>query len=354
MKKIKFISMLMIAALMVACQPAEETSSEEEVGGAQALPLVNIEKAKRGTFTHKVKVQGDVNTDDEVVLNSEMGGQIKSILVSEGDKVSKGQALIRLDVAMLESSRKEIKSQLEFARYMLKKQDQLRQNDLGSEVEYESALNQVNTLESKLNSLNTQQAKTVITAPFNGVVDAIFAKNGQVVGPQSAVLRLVNNANVYITADLSEKYISSISVGSKMSVSFPNYSDTVMKMEVSSVGNFIHPTNRTVRIRADIKNNQLLLPNMLAEIEVTDQEIEKALMIPAISIIKDQDNKDFVYVAIKEGKDNYKIDKAEIAVLKKYDGVAHIKVLKGKISNKTMVVTEGARGVAVGDLVRIK
>ena len=117
-----------------------------------------------------MKVQGDVNTDQEVMLNSEMGGQIRSILVSEGDFVRKGQALINLDMAMLESSRKELVSQLQFAKYMLEKQNKLRENDLGSEVEYKGALNQVNGLESKMNSLDTQKSKSVIKAPFDGVV----------------------------------------------------------------------------------------------------------------------------------------------------------------------------------------
>ena len=56
---------------------------------------------------------------------------------------------------------------------------------------------------------------------------------------------------------------------------------------------------------------------MLAEIQVTDQMVENALMIPSVSIIKDQENKDFVFTANKTKEGNFKIDKAGVKVLSK-------------------------------------
>lgn len=341
-----FASLFVLATVTVACQPEASEDKQEPF-----YPMVELESAVQKTFVHKVSLQGNVNTDEEVLLNSEIGGTVERIFVKEGQRVTKGQKLISLDGETIVSNIAEVQSQLEYAEYMLSKQKALRDNGLGSEVDFKSAENQVISLRKKLNSLSTQQGKTIVRAPFTGVVDQIFAKNGQVVGPQSPVLRLVNNDHVYITADISEKYINSVKEGTDLTVTFPNYSDTTMQMKVSSVGNYINPTNRTVSIRADVKENDFLLPNMLAELQVTDQTVPEALMIPSVSIIKDQENNDFVYTAHKADSVGYTLKKVQVRVLNKYDGWAHVSVLKGTLKPRMKVVTAGAKGVTELDIV---
>jgi len=340
---------LITLALVLGCgKGAEQNAEEEEV----FVPLVQLSKVQYKTFEHKITVQGNVNSDQSVILNAEMGGQVGRILVKEGQKVSKGQALVALDAEMMSSTQNEINTQLQYAEYMLQKQAELQKRGLGSEFDYESAKSQVNSLKSKLRSVNTQKGKATIYAPFEGIIDQIFTRDGEVVGPQMPLLRLVNNAKVYLTADLSEKHLAALSIGTPVEVRFPNFNDKVLHLSLSDVGRFIEPTNRTFRVRADVPKNTDLLPNMLAELSISDLIVEEALVLPAKALVKDPENRDYVFVAQGVKGKQYKVKKVYVEVLSKYNGEAYVRATNGELPPNTWVVEGGAKGIAENDLVR--
>jgi len=103
---------------------------------------------------------------------------------------------------------------------------------------------------------------------------------------------------------------------------------------------------------SSVKNNTLLLPNMLTEISVTDLEVENGLVVPAISISKDQNNNDYIYIAQKTSKGELKAVKVNIEVVDKFNGEALI--ISDKIKVGQEVIVEGARGIAENDIVRAK
>lgn len=347
-KLVSFLA-LFLAGIFILTACKSESETKEEV----YLPLVKVWKAERKTFEHKIQVQGNVETDQDVVFNAEMGGTITRVHVQEGQMVSAGQVLVSLDASILSSNANEIKTQLSYAEYMLSKQEELKNRGLGTEFDYEAAKSQVNALKSRMNSLNTQRGKSSIVASFSGVVNRVYAREGQVVGPQNPLVRVVDNGEVSITADISEKHYSSIKVGTQLEVSFPNYNDTVLFIPVNTVSQFIEPVNRTFRILSKLNNNRAFLPNMLAEIAITDMRVENALVISSKGIIKDQNNQDFIYVAVKKTNDTYSIRKVMVQVISKYKQEAYVKVLSGALAPGDLVITDGSKGITEKDIVRI-
>jgi len=331
----------------------EEINKLEKTEDVSSIPLVTLGKAEEQEFVHKISVQGNVETDQDAVINAELGGLISTIHVNEGDRVEKGQPLVSIDASMINASIKEVQTQFDYANYLLKKQEELKERGIGSEFDYEGALNQVNSLESKLNTLQLQKSKATIVAPFTGVIDQVFAKQGQMASPQGPVLRIVNTNEITISADLSEKHLKNIHVGTVVKVSFPNFKDTTIAVKVSSVANYIDPTNRTFRITATIKNNKILVPNMLAELEITDIKEEKALVIPSVSILKDYNNRDYVFAAKKSKENTYTLKKVFVNEIEKFNGVSMIEV-KEKLSVGSNLVVKGIKGITESDIVRTK
>ena len=346
---IKLTYIVILAASFLACSSEEKKTVSE----TSFLPLVEIETADVKPFKHTINAQGNVETDQDILLTAEMGGLITKVNVKSGDRVAAGQNLVLLDAALINSGAQEIETQLEYAEYMLKKQEELKAKGVGSEFDYETARNAVKSLRAKLNSLNTQRGKSAIKAPFSGIIDVVYAKQGQMAGPQSPLLRLVNNSNVEITASISEKHLSKIKVGTLIEVSFPNFNNTILNLKVNTVGNFIEPTNRTFRIAAKVSGNKELLPNMLAELRITDFTVENGLVIPAKSILKSQDNSDYVWVALPSSKGNFKVQKIAVELIENQDGEALIKD-NAAIKKGTKIIVEGARGITEKDQVRIK
>lgn len=334
--------------LLSAC--SSETKQEEETVFA---PLVSLEKAQIKSFEHRITVQGNVETEKDVLLNAEMGGLVVQVHVKAGERVNAGQQLVTLDGAMLSSSAEELKTQLEYAEYMLQKQEELKKRGVGSEFDYKTAQNQVNALKTKLNSLNVQRGKMIIRAPFSGVIDEVYAKSGQMAGPQAPLMRLVNNEKVDITATISEKHLAKVGVGTPINVSFPNFKDTTLQLKITSVGNYIEPTNRTFRIVSSVPQNKLLLPNMLAKVEITDLSVDQALVIPSKSVLRGLDNTEFVFIAQQQGDNLYNLKKVRVKVIERHDGEAMIEK-NGLIKEDVLIVTEGARGITEKDIVRTK
>lgn len=336
-------------ALMASCKPEEQTQAEEIY-----IPLVKLETAQIKDFNHKISVQGNVETEKDVLLNAEMGGLVTNVYVKSGDKVSAGQVLVTLDGAMLSSSAEELKTQLEYAEYVLQKQEELKKRGVGSEFEYKGALNQVNALKTKLNSLNVQRGKMSIKAPFSGVIDMVYAKTGQMAGPQAPLMRLVNNQKIDITATISEKHLSKVQVGTPMNVSFPNFRDTTVTLKITNIGNYIEPTNRTFRIVSTMDNNKDFLPNMLAKIEITDLSVKDGMVIPSRSILRGQDDQEYVFVAAAaKEKNQFTLKKVKVNVVERYNGEALIKT-NAMIKDGSLIVVDGAKGVTASDIVRNK
>jgi len=331
--------------LLQSCGGEAETKEKEEE--EVRLALVKVESAQMKTFIHEIKVQGNVETDRDILLNAEMGGLITSINVKEGQKVSKGTVIATIDASILASNLVELQTQLEYANYMLDKQKELHSKGVGSEFDLETAKNQVAALKTKMNSLSTQKGKANIKAPFSGVIDRVFAKKGQMAGPQSPVVRLVNNENVEIVTSISEKHLSKVKIGTPIRVSFPNYGDTTIELNVSNIGNYIEPTNRTFRVMAKVSNNSLLLPNMLAEIHITDMKVDNGTVIKSASVLKDQKNEDFIYIVTKDKK----VKKVNVTVIEKFEGETLIEA-NDKITSGTQIIVKGAKGVVEDQLVR--
>jgi RND family efflux transporter MFP subunit len=368
--RIKITVILALGAGIFACSPqakldklkekrtnlkAELATIDEQIRSMDTttnvmLPLVRANEARVGSYQHKINVQGGVSSDRAVMINAEANGIIESIKVSEGQKVNKGQVLAEIDTQILSSNIQEVRTRLEFAEYNYNKQKELFDRGVGTEFELEQASNQLNTLNSQLNTLQAQRSKAIVKAPFSGVVDEIMTNEGEMTGVQSPLLRLVNNAEVEVGANISEHYYTSVHKGTKALAYFPTLKDS-MELEITSVGNFIHPTNRTFSVKAHIEDNERLLPNMLADLFITDLMLDSVLVVPSRGLLKSQKNEDYIFVLEKNG-DNYKAKQVYIKVISRHKGEAAINVLKGSVGDGAQIVVEGGRGITDGDIVR--
>lgn len=371
MKKLNTLSILAFIVIMTSCgeksslEKLEEKRSklrselnevEDKIREMDTIkevfiPIVRTEKIDTGRFEHFVLVQGEVRTNQEAIVNAEANGVIRKLNVREGQFVRKGQVIAEIDAEILQSNLKELETQLEFAEYNYEKQKELFDRGVGTEFELKQVKNQLNGLRSQLETLKTQKSKTTVTAPFEGYIDEIFSKQGEMAGAQSPLVRLVNNSDVSLSADVSEQYYTRILKGSPLQAYFPSLRDT-LQLEVTSLGKYIHPTNRTFRVQADVHDNETLLPNMLAQVRIQDEVIEGATIIPATSLLKSQKNEDFVFVLSKEG-DFYKVEQVFVQIFNRQDGRAAIKALNKTLEPGRLIVTDGARGITNNDIVRI-
>jgi len=262
--------------------------------------FVDLIKIKTDTFIHYITITGSVESDNQAFISPEINGQIKEVLVKEGQHVKKGQALVVLNSEITQKTINEVQTNLELARTVYKKQKELWDQEIGSEIQYLQAKNNMESLEGRLETLKAQKRMATIKAPYDGVVDNLFQHEGEMASPGRQVLQLINLQKLKVYADMSERYLPYIHKGDMAKVSFPTYPNLKIEAPIYRVGNMINPANRTVRIQVNIKNtDNKLKPNIISNIELQDYFSDTAIAIPSI-IIKQDINGDYVFVAKNE------------------------------------------------------
>lgn len=302
------------------------------------LMSVTSIKAEVKDFNHYVEVQGTVKADQTIDLHAEMGGTVTAILVKEGQNVSKGQLLATLDSEVIDNSVLQLDTQLALATTTFERQARLWEQNIGSEIQYLQAKAQKEGLENSVKSLKAQARKMKIIAPFSGIIDQIYAKTGELTSPQKPFLKLVNLSKVYIESEVTETYLNSIKKDTKVLLNFRSIGTSV-EASVSQVGNFINPSNRSFKMRIDLKNpNNELKANLLADIKINDFSAN-GTVIPTRLVQRDRDNKTFVYT-IEPKENNYKVVKTYVTEVMNYDNQSYIS--EGLIPN-SILVDKGAR-----------
>ena len=309
-----------------------------ELDTLKKLMSVTSIKAEVKDFNHYVEVQGTVKADQTIDLHAEMGGTVTAILVKEGQKVSKGQLLATLDSDVIDNSVLQLDTQLALATTTFERQARLWEQNIGSEIQYLQAKAQKEGLENSVKSLKAQARKMKIIAPFSGIIDLIYAKTGELTSPQKPFLKLVNLNKVYVESEVTETYLNSIKKDTKVLLNFRSIGTSV-EASVSQVGNFINPSNRSFKMRIDLKNpNNELKANLLADIKINDFKAN-GTVIPTRLVQRDRDNKTFVYT-IEPKENNHKVIKTYVTEVMNYDNQSYISV--GLVPN-SILVDKGAR-----------
>ncbi len=314
------------------------------------LTPVTVMTIEEQPFSHYFEVYGSVHAMNDAVLSPEMPGTIQNIRVKEGQHVKKGDVLLVLDDEVLSNNIEEVKTQLALAKQVYEKQKALWDKNIGSELQYLQAKTNYEALQKKLESLESQRGKTMLTAPYDGVVDEIFAKEGALSGPQVPALRLVNLNAVYLKADIPENYYKVIRKGVPVSIEFTSLGITIDTV-VSETGYYINKANRTFSVNIEFDNSsQRFLPNMLGLVKVKDYHADATIAIPASLVQEDAEGNSFVYVIEYSDEGVPVVETREVVTGPTYQGKTEIK--EGLRSGE-MLIVKGARNVADGQRVEI-
>lgn len=333
-------------------QLAQIDATISKLDTVKKLPLVTAFAAQKQEFKHFLEIQGDVETKKNIVLYPEYNGVLTRIYVKEGDRVTKGQMLAAIDDGGLSQQLAQMEVQASLAKTTFERQERLWNQKIGSEIQYLQAKASYDAQQNAVNQMKAQLGKTLIRAPFSGIVDDVMTEQGTVVSAgQSQVIRLVDLTDMYIEANIPESYLSSITKGKDVSVYFPVLGDTILA-KVRQVGNYIEPSNRTFKIEVAVpNNNKMIKPNLTAKLNINDYTNSEAILIPQSVLSENADGEQFVYVTTGRNSMNEAVAKRTIVKTGKTQG-DFVEILNG-IANGDTIVQEGARSVKDGQTVKI-
>lgn len=315
--------------------------------------LVTTLVLKDTLFNHFIEVQGNVETKQNVVIYPEFQGTLNKVFVTEGQRVTKGQSLASIDDGGLTSQLAQLESQATLARTTYERQQRLWDQKIGSEIQYLQTKTQYESSENMVKQMRSQLAKTVVRAPFSGIIDQVITDQGTVVAPGQPIFRIVNLTDMFVTSEIPESYLATVTPGKKVEVIFPVLGKTITS-KVRQTGNYINPANRSFTVEVDVPNKDgQVKPNLTARLSINDYTAENAILIPLNVINENSEGDQYVYTAFaKADTPDKTIAKRQIIKTGRTQG-DHIEVLEG-LKSGDHVIVEGARSVKDNQEIKVK
>jgi len=308
--------------------------------------LVSVLTVKDTVFSHYLEIQGSVNTKENILVQPEFQGTLVSLNVKAGQRVSKGQVLGKIDDAGLSQQVASLENQYALAKTTFERQKNLWNQKIGSEMQYLQAQTQMISAQRGVAQIKAQLEKTILKAPFTGTIDEVFVEKGQVVAPsQQGLMRIVNLSNMYVSTSVPETYIGKLKVGTEVDVFLTSLGKTY-KGKVRQIGNFVNPNNRSFGIEVSVPNPEnLLRPNQVANLKITDYFSKNAIVVPTNVIQEDGEKNKFVYTAINVSG---KTGTAKKVIVKLGQSSNNVTEILSGLSAEAIIVSEGANAISDG------
>lgn len=315
--------------------------------------LVEAQPVSTTDFKREIELQATVESDEIAVVTTELPGRVTAVLVEDGKYVTRGQVLVRINLESYDVQVAEVETNLALARDILARQERLREQNIGTEVQYLEAKNAVDRLVKAKEQLQLNLAKGDIKAPISGTVENKMVNPGEYAAPGSPLMQILDAATVKVVADVPESYLLAVKKGQQVRVKFPNI-NVERTARVADIGRTIDAANRTFRVELELNNrDRLLKPNMLAAVYLVDYENKDVVLIGNEAILEEIDGREYVYVArLMEGKkDIYTADKVYVKTGK--NDATRREILEGLQPNDYLV-TQGMRSLTEGEAITLK
>ena len=290
-----------------------------------------------------VTAVGSLLAEESVMIRPEIDGRIVGLDFQEGQAVSSGARLVTLDSTEVEAQVAGIRADLKTEEQRLARTQELFEQKFISKDALDVQNGNAARLRAKVREAESRVAKTVIRAPFSGIIGLRQVSPGAYVKAGSDIVRLENVSSIKVDFRIPENYLSKVHSRQDISVHLDAFPGEEFKGQVYAIEPVVDEKTRTIAMRARIPNRGFKLkPGMFVRVAVTLENRPNAVIVPETAIWP-QGRDTFVYRVV-DGK--AALTKIEIGVRRP----GEVEVLKG-VGASDMVVTDGQMklrdGVAV-------
>lgn len=354
-------SLGLLAATLVgtACSKDKAAPDANASAVAQNIGPDNVAVARVDTLRSGPAISGTLTADREARIRSEMSGAVLATNVEQGERVSAGTILGRIDDASVRdavisarSSVTQAASAAEQAARELQRAKTLAAAGAIAERDVEGADRanlgaqaQLADAKARLSSAEKMLRNTIIRAPFAGVVAERAVSPGDIVSPGSALFTVIDPRSLRVEASVPTAALADVRVGAAVLFTV-NGSDRVLEGRVTRVSPMVDPQTRQVRLLASVPNSAgLLVAGLFVEGRVASQK-RVGVLVPENAI--DQTGIVPNVMRVKGGK----VEKVEVQLGVRDEAAAALEVTAGLAGGDT-VLLGAARGISVGTTITV-
>ncbi|MES2639995.1 MAG: efflux RND transporter periplasmic adaptor subunit [Myxococcota bacterium] len=275
-----------LAAFLVACGPSEAPPAA--AGGAARAPVpVRVEVLVAAAAENALEATGTVEALDTAELRPEVAGLVTAVLFEDGDKVRRGQALVRLRDADAKAALTEARARTSLAKLERDRRAPLVGGGDVSQAELDRADAEVALASAELARAEEGLRRTVLLAPFDGVVGRRDVAPGERIDPTRAVTRIEGIGRLVVEVALPEAALASVAVGQTAVVRVDALPDRTFPGVVSYVAPRVASDTRTVDVRVAVTDPDApLRPGMTGAVRVVTLVRADAVLVPTQAVIR--------------------------------------------------------------------
>ena len=300
-------------------------------------------------FEHYIDLQGHVDADNISYVTPRGGpAQVKALYIKKGDVVKKGQLLAKLDDAVQLRQLEQLKTQLAYAEDIYKRQRNLWDQGIGTEVQLKNAENSVNSLKDQINTAVTGWEMSNVRSDVNGTVEQLNLRVGEIftgMAGSTPQIMVVNSSALKVVTEVPENYLGKIGKGTPVNIRLPDV-NVEFNSAISLMNQTIGLNSRSVVTEAKIPYNPNVHINQVAQVRIKDYQNPHAIVVPLTVLQTDEKGK---YVYVMETENGKKVArKKNIETGEIYGDNVEI---KAGLKSGEQVITEGFQSLYDGQVV---
>jgi membrane fusion protein (multidrug efflux system) len=295
------IACVIAAAALAACSSAESNSGGGPGADGQAMGVpVEVAVARRDTVVDAIVANGQIEALQSIELRPEVDGRLVEIYMREGGEVARGTPLFKIDDAELRAQVARLEAERDRAVQALERTRRLIEQNASSEADLEAAEANARSTQAQLDLEQVRLDRTVVRAPFSGLVGARLVSLGDYVTSSTRLVTLQTVDPQRATFQIPERYAQRLELGQEVSFRVAALPD----VEFTGVVDFIDPVvalpARTIAVKAEVPNpNRDLKAGMFIEVRLATDVRPDAVVVPEDAILP-LSGADFVWI-VSEG-----------------------------------------------------
>lgn len=324
----RFFSLPLVFLVMIACKSKQE-APKQNTNGPQSV-IVDVLVATPQEVNNSVEANGTVVANEYVELHPEVSGRLIYLNVPEGTRIEQGTIIARINDADLQAQLNKTRVALELAQKTEERLRKLLAINSVNQADYDAALNAVNGYRADMSYTQSLIDKTVIKAPFSGVLGLRQVSPGAYVTPSSLIVTIQQLDKIKIDFTLPEEYSSLVKKGVSVDVQTDAQNPQKKKAVIMAAEPQVNLATRNLKVRAILQDSKAS-PGAYAKVYIGAKRDQKSILIPTNAIIPDDKNKQVVLV--KQGKAVF------VNVETGGRQASNIEITEGVAAGDTVVVT---------------
>jgi membrane fusion protein (multidrug efflux system) len=327
--------------------PGPGAIANAAVGASKGQAAVPVEITRVGTASllQTITAVGTLRSDESVTLRPEVAGRITAILFEEGQRVSKGATLVRLDPAITAAELQQARANLTLAKTKYDRAVDLAGRTFISGQAKDEAKHSFDIAEAAVALAEAKLAKMELKAPFAGIIGLRVVSIGDYVKEGADLVNLEAIDPLKVDFRVPETFLTQVQVGQPIKVALDALPGESYDGKVIALNPLVDAAGRSIVIRAQVRNqNTALRPGMFARVTLITRTEKDALVLPEEAFVP-QGTEQYVFRVVDGKAARVKVETGQ-----RRDG--KVEIVSG-VGGGDVVVTAGQSRLRDGAQVRI-